>query len=53
MKKILIGLAVLAVAAGAAAFLYRDEIGMMIAFNRFKRVSSFFALTTYQKTCLR
>jgi hypothetical protein len=41
MKKILIGVAVLAVAAGAAAFLYRDEIGMMIAFNRLKPEHSF------------
>jgi hypothetical protein len=41
MKKILIGIAVLAVAAGAAAFLYRDEIGMMIAFNRLKPAKSF------------
>jgi hypothetical protein len=41
MKKILIGIAVLAVAAGAAAFLYRDEIGMMIAFNRLKPEHSF------------
>jgi Protein of unknown function (DUF3089) len=41
MKKILIGIAVLAVAAGAAAFLYRDEIGMMIAFNRLKPAHSF------------
>jgi DUF3089 family protein len=41
MKKILIGIAVLAVAAGTAAFLYRDEIGMMIAFNRLKPEQSF------------
>jgi Protein of unknown function (DUF3089) len=41
MKKILIGIAVLAVAAGTAAFLYRDEIGMMIAFNRLKPEHSF------------
>src|SRR4026209_2404232 len=41
MKKILIGIAVLAVAAGAAAFLYRDEIGMMMAFNRLKPEHSF------------
>jgi DUF3089 family protein len=43
MKKILIGIAVLAVAAGAAAFLYRDEIGMMMAFNRLKPEHSFAA----------
>jgi Protein of unknown function (DUF3089) len=41
MKKILIGIAVLAVAAGVAVFLYRDEIGMMIAFNRLKPEHSF------------
>lgn len=41
MKKILIGIGVLAVAAGAAAFLYRDRIGMMIAFGRLKPAHSF------------
>ena len=41
MKKVLIGIAVLAVAAGAAAFLYRDRIGMMIAFSRLKPAHSF------------
>jgi hypothetical protein len=41
MKKVLIGIAVLAVAAGSAAFLYRDRIGMMIAFSRLKPEHSF------------
>jgi hypothetical protein len=41
MKKILIGIAVLAVAALTAAFLYRDRIGMMIAFGRLKPTHSF------------
>jgi hypothetical protein len=41
MKKILIGLAVLVVAAASAAFLYRDEIGMMMAFGRLKPTMSF------------
>jgi hypothetical protein len=41
MKKILIGLAVLAVAAGSAAFIYRDRIGMMLAFERLKPERSF------------
>ena len=41
MKKILIGIAILAVAAGTAAFLYRDQIGMMIAFSRLKPEHSF------------
>ena len=36
MKKVLIGVAVVVVALGAAAFLYRDQIGMMIAFGRLK-----------------
>lgn len=36
MKKVLIGIAVLAVAAGTAAFLYRDRIGTIIAFSRLK-----------------
>jgi hypothetical protein len=41
MKKVLIGIAVLAVAAGAAAVLYRDRIGMMVAFSRLKPAHSF------------
>jgi hypothetical protein len=41
MKKILIGIAVLAVAALAAGFLYRDRIGMMIAFGRLQPAHSF------------
>ncbi len=41
MKKVLIGIAVLAVAAATAAFLYRDQIGMMIAFGRLKPERSF------------
>jgi hypothetical protein len=41
MKKVLIGVAVLAVAAGTAAFLYRDQIGMMIAFGRLKPEMTF------------
>lgn len=41
MKKILIGIAVLALAAGTAAFVYRDQIGMMIAFSRLKPEHSF------------
>ncbi len=36
MKKVLIGIAVLAVAAGTALFLYRDRIGTIIAFSRLK-----------------
>jgi hypothetical protein len=41
VKKILIGIAVLAVAALTAAFLYRDEIGMMIAFGRLEPEHSY------------
>lgn len=41
MKKILIGIAVLALAAGTAAYMYRDQIGMMIAFSRLKPEHSF------------
>ena len=41
MKKILIGVAVLAVAPARAAFMYRDRIGMMIAFSRLKPEVSF------------
>lgn len=41
MKKILIGIAVLALAAGTAAYVYRDQIGMMIAFSRLKPEHSF------------
>ena len=41
MKKVLIGVAVFAVAAGTAAFLYRDQIGMMIAFGRLKPEMTF------------
>ena len=41
MKKILIGVAVFAVALGTAAFVYRDRIGMMLAFSRLKPEVSF------------
>src|SRR5687768_12558761 len=41
MKKVLIGVAVLLVAAGTAAFLYRDQIGMMIAFGRLEPEMTF------------
>lgn len=41
MKKILIGLGVLVVAAGTAAFIYRNEIGMMIAFGRLQPTMTF------------
>ena len=41
MKKILIVLAVVVVAAASAAFLYRDEIGMMMAFGRLKPTMTF------------
>ena len=41
MKKVLIGVAVLVVAAGTAAFLYRDQIGMMIAFGRLEPEMTF------------
>jgi hypothetical protein len=41
MKKILIGIAVLAVAALSAAFLYRDRLAMMIAFGKLKPEHSF------------
>ena len=41
MKKILIGLGLVVVAAGTAAFLYRNEIGMMIAFGRLKPTMDF------------
>ena len=41
MKKVLIGIAVLAVATGTAAFLYRDQITMMLAFGRLKPELSF------------
>ena len=40
-KKLLIGLGVLVVAAGTAAFVYRDQIGMMIAFGRLKPEMTF------------
>jgi hypothetical protein len=41
MKKVLIVVAVLVVAAGTALFIYRDRIGMMIAFGRMKPEVSF------------
>ena len=41
MKKLLIGVGVLVVAAARAAFLNRDPIGMMIAFGRLKPERSF------------
>jgi hypothetical protein len=41
MKKILIGGALVAVALGTAAFVYRDRIGMMIAFSRLEPEVSF------------
>jgi hypothetical protein len=41
MKKLLIGIAVLVVAAASALFVYRDEIGMMMAFGRLKPEHSF------------
>ena len=41
MKKALIVIAVLIVAAGSALFLYREQIGMMIAFGRLKPERSF------------
>jgi Protein of unknown function (DUF3089) len=41
MKKILIGIAIALVAAASAAFLYRDEIGMMLAFGRLKPTMTF------------
>jgi hypothetical protein len=41
MKKALIVIAVLVVAAGSALFLYREQIGMMIAFGRLKPERSF------------
>jgi hypothetical protein len=41
MKKVLIVLAVVVVAAASAAFLYRDEIGMMMAFGRLKPTMTF------------
>jgi Protein of unknown function (DUF3089) len=41
MKKILIGVGVLAIAALAAAYVNRDSIGMMIAFQRLKPEHSF------------
>jgi hypothetical protein len=41
MKKLLIGLAVVLVLAAGAAFLHRDQIGMMLAFNRLKPTQTF------------
>jgi hypothetical protein len=41
MKKLLVGAAILVVVAGAAAFLYRDQIGMMMAFGRLKPTMTF------------
>jgi len=41
MKKVLIGVAVFAIALGAAAFVYREQIGMMMAFGRLKPTMSF------------
>jgi hypothetical protein len=41
MKKILIGVGVLAIAALVAAYVNRDSIGMMIAFKRLEPVHSF------------
>ena len=41
MKKVLIGVAVFVIALGAAAFLYREQIGMMLAFSRLKPTMSF------------
>jgi hypothetical protein len=41
MKKVVIGITVVAVAAASAAFLYRDRIGMMLAFSRLKPERSF------------
>ncbi len=43
MKKVLLGVAIVAVALGTAAFLYRDAIGMMIAFSRLEPKVSFAA----------
>ena len=40
-SRILIGVGVLALAAVTAVFLYRDQIGMMIAFGRLKPERSF------------
>jgi hypothetical protein len=41
MKKVLIGVALFVVALGTAAFLYRDRIGMMLAFGRLKPTMDF------------
>jgi Protein of unknown function (DUF3089) len=41
MKKFLIALAVVLLIAGAATFLYRDRIGMIIAFGRLKPAQDF------------
>ena len=41
MKKFLVALAVVLLIAGAATFLYRDRIGMIIAFSRLKPAQDF------------
>ena len=41
MKKFLAALAILVLLAGAATFLYRDEVGMALAFSRMKPAKSF------------
>jgi hypothetical protein len=46
MKKILIAVLLLLLLAGAASWLYRDEISMLIAFNKLKPAQSFSADST-------
>lgn len=41
MKKILIGVLLVALLAGAASYIYRDEIGMLMAFNELKPAAPF------------
>lgn len=41
MKKVLVGVLLVALLAAAAAFVYRDEIGMLVAFNKLKPAAPF------------
>ena len=46
MKKILLGVLIVAALLGAATFVYRDEIAVLLAFNRLKPAQPFSAAST-------